>query len=393
MKTTLENNTLTIFLEGRIDTNNAAQTEQEIFAAAGGSSAEIVVDAEKLEYISSAGLRVLMKLRKQIKKPLPLVNVSRDVFDILETTGFTELFDVRKALREMSVEGCEVIGKGGYGTVYRIDKETILKVYNQASLDVIEGERTMSQRAFVNGLPTAIPYDTVKVGDKFGVVYEMIDARTIAQIINADPSKLEEYTKQYAAALKEFHSIEMDDELFEDKKKELRATIDIITPYVTDEEIALMKDYLDSVPDKRVFIHGDYNLKNVMVKDGELMLIDIGDAGVGHPIFDVASVWLFCKYTKKTPLPPEYIRMLMGFDPELSDRVWEVFFDEYFGTSDPAVMARTEDMIKPMAYFLVAHNGIRRIQDQTEEMMQRRVEGIIRGLLLPAIKNAVPLNF
>ena len=129
-----------IALEGRIDTNNAAQTESEIFAAVDGvSGADIIIDAEKLEYISSAGLRVLMKLRKSIDKPLPVINVSRDVYEILDTTGFTELFDVKKALRTVSVEGLEEIGKGGHGKVYRLDEETIIKVYHDKSpLSLIE---------------------------------------------------------------------------------------------------------------------------------------------------------------------------------------------------------------------------------------------------------------
>ena len=160
-----------IELSGRIDSTNAAEWEQSIFAQLGDND-DTVFDTSELDYISSAGLRVLMKLRKSLDKPLAMINVSRDVYDILETTGFTELLDVKKALREVSAEGCEEIGSGGYGTVYRIDEETILKVYNTAAPELIDSERIMSQRAFVNGLPTAIPYDVVKVGDKLGVVYE-----------------------------------------------------------------------------------------------------------------------------------------------------------------------------------------------------------------------------
>ena len=76
MKTVTENNTLTIFLDGRIDTNNAAQTESGIFAAIDGKPADtqdIIIDAEALQYISSAGLRVLMKLRKKLGRPLSVI--------------------------------------------------------------------------------------------------------------------------------------------------------------------------------------------------------------------------------------------------------------------------------------------------------------------------------
>ena len=139
MKTETANNMLTIFLEGRIDTNNSAQTEKEISdAIEQNSGCEITFDAEKLDYISSAGLRVLLKVQKTKDRPIPVINVSRDVYDIFDTTGFTELLEVRKAFRRISVEGCEVIGKGFYGTVYRIDPETIVKVYESSeSLSMI----------------------------------------------------------------------------------------------------------------------------------------------------------------------------------------------------------------------------------------------------------------
>ena len=97
-----ENNTITLSLEGRIDSNNAAEVEKSLLASADEHpNADIVLDAEKLQYISSAGLRVLMKLRKRSKKAIPVVNVSSEVYDIFEVTGFTELFDVKKRLREV----------------------------------------------------------------------------------------------------------------------------------------------------------------------------------------------------------------------------------------------------------------------------------------------------
>ena len=66
MKKKLEDNRLTICLNGRVDSTNAAEFEKELLeAVAGVPEAEIILDAETLEYISSAGLRGLMKLRKQ----------------------------------------------------------------------------------------------------------------------------------------------------------------------------------------------------------------------------------------------------------------------------------------------------------------------------------------
>ena len=123
---TTENDRFTIALSGRIDTNNAAAVEKELLALLAQYPGQVpVLDAAELSYISSAGLRVLMKLRKQVKKPVAVENVSRDVYEIFETTGFTEILEVKKALRKISVEGCEKMGQGGNGAVYRLDEDKI----------------------------------------------------------------------------------------------------------------------------------------------------------------------------------------------------------------------------------------------------------------------------
>ncbi len=177
MRTTLKDNKLTLYPEGRIDTNNANQIEQEALAAVEeNAGADLVIDAEKLEYISSAGLRVLMKLRKQTGEKVPVINVSPEVYEIFETTGFTDLLDVKKALRELSIEGCEFIGRGSFGIVYRLDPETVVKVYREGvKLEQLQEEKRCATAAFVHELPTAIAYDTVKVGNSYGNVYELLN--------------------------------------------------------------------------------------------------------------------------------------------------------------------------------------------------------------------------
>ena len=90
------------------------------------------------------------KAAKAAGKKLRVLNVSKDVFDIFETTGFTSLLDVQKALREVSVEGCELIGSGSYGNVYRLDDETIAKFYMPTiTLETVQQEKATAQKAFL----------------------------------------------------------------------------------------------------------------------------------------------------------------------------------------------------------------------------------------------------
>ena len=156
---------MVIELKGRIDSTNALDEEKRILRLIEENTEEsISFDASGLNYISSAGLRVLMKAKKRTNN-LQITDVSPEIYDIFETTGFTQLFNVRKKYREISVDGCEVIGKGFYGTVYRIDEDTVVKKYNSPeALSIIENEKKLAKLAFVAGIPTAISFDIVKIG-------------------------------------------------------------------------------------------------------------------------------------------------------------------------------------------------------------------------------------
>ena len=182
LKFEIKNNKLVIFLVGRIDTNNAAEVEAKINSIITKNSGyELVLDAEKLDYISSAGLRVVLRLRK-VHPEIMVTNVSSEVYEIFDMTGFTEMLKVEKAFKTISVDGCDVIGQGSNGVVYRTDPETIVKVYrNPDSLDDIRHEREVARRALILGIPTAISYDIVKVGSKYGSVFELLNAKSFTE--------------------------------------------------------------------------------------------------------------------------------------------------------------------------------------------------------------------
>ena len=98
-----ENKTvLKIALTGRIDSANALQVEKDIRAQLDGKDAmPIELDASGLEYISSSGLRVILRLRKQYPD-ITITGVSPEVYEILEMTGFTEMMKVIRSYRSVS---------------------------------------------------------------------------------------------------------------------------------------------------------------------------------------------------------------------------------------------------------------------------------------------------
>ena len=91
----LEDEKLTISLEGRLDTTTAPQLETMLKENIDGVK-ELVIDFEKLEYISSAGLRVLLSAQKTMSKQgsMKVINVSDLIKEIFEVTGFIDILTI-----------------------------------------------------------------------------------------------------------------------------------------------------------------------------------------------------------------------------------------------------------------------------------------------------------
>ena len=96
MKHTFENNTLTLFLEGELNSYNSEDVEKEIEEITNGIELQhVVIDMEQLNYISSAGLRIIARLKQQCDD-IALKRVPEGVFEILEMVGFQNLMTIEK---------------------------------------------------------------------------------------------------------------------------------------------------------------------------------------------------------------------------------------------------------------------------------------------------------
>lgn len=92
---TLEDEKAFFALEGRLDTLTAGELEEQIRASLEGVNT-LTLDLEKLEYISSAGLRVLLAAQKTMSRQgeMKLVNVNEIIMEIFEITGFSDILTI-----------------------------------------------------------------------------------------------------------------------------------------------------------------------------------------------------------------------------------------------------------------------------------------------------------
>ena len=92
---TMAGTTLTVDLEGRLDTTTAPQLEKELRDSIDGLTG-LVIDLEKLDYISSAGLRVLLAMQKIMNKQgeMRIRNANETVMEVFEVTGFSDILTI-----------------------------------------------------------------------------------------------------------------------------------------------------------------------------------------------------------------------------------------------------------------------------------------------------------
>ncbi len=381
---------VTVELSGRIDSGNASAVETEILSGLSGkTNLPLVLDAEKLEYISSAGLRVILRLKKNYPD-LCVKNVSSDVYEILEMTGFTEMMRVEKAYRVVSVEGCEVIGEGFNGKVYRIDKDNVVKTYKNAdALAEIQHEREVAKLALILGVPTAISYDVVRVGDSYGSVFELLNAKSFAKILAKEPERMDYCVREYVRMLKKIHSIEVPEGKLPSRKARLLKSVARIKDSLPDGLGEKLERMTEAIPESNHMIHGDFHTKNIVVADGEVLLIDMDTLSTGHPIFELVS--MYNSYVGYSEYDPEIVIRFQGFNAETARKFWHESLAAYLGTKDEDRINEVEEKVRILSYTYLYDWGNRHpaaVGEHGEETM-----ALWKGRLVELLKKVDSLVF
>lgn len=340
-----------IYLEGRITSTNVDDFEKDLFnIVSANQDITYALDVGKLEYISSTGLRVLLKMRRRSLENIVVQNASNEIFEIFEMTGFTKMFDVKKKLRQISIEGCEIVGEGFTSKVYRLDADTIIKVYNtNVPLYNIEREIDLAKKAFLLGLPTAISYDLVRSGEAYGVVFEMIaNSVTVGKaLVENNFAAFDEIMFKFAKLMQMMHTTEVDDgDGFPSIKSTWLKWAEGMKNYYAPEEYNLLYKMVAAIPDRKTIVHCDLYPGNALYQNGEIVIIDMADIGYGHPIFDFATIAYIALTSDR-----ERIQKALSLSQENILRFYDALLKKYFRTND---IDDIKESFKAFAYLRMA---------------------------------------
>ena len=323
-----DHKTLRVILTGRIDTVKAKELEAQVENALEGlSNASCLVDAGKLGYIASAGIRVLMELAKRCKE-VKIFDVTRDIYDIFSMTGVTNLVTVERRIRSIQPPSPgTLLRKDRDGDVYRGTDELTVKLFPpEVTQEEALRKWELSRLAVSQGIPTPIAFEVVSCKDAYGMIYENIHGQTLAELYEEQPDTVMGEIRRLAALIRELHHCHIAEGVLCDMDERIRQELKHNDSLSEKEKQGLLT-LMESLRRKDAFLYGNLRLQNVLLQDNKLVLLDMTRCGRGSPILDLqiaascmctdghAGVWnaFFSAYTEKVdPLAREKMQKILN---------------------------------------------------------------------------------
>lgn len=369
-----------ILLPVKIDSKNCFEVEQDIFSQISKAEdfSHLYLNADQLEYISSVGLRMLLKLSKQYKE-IHLINVGPVPYEVFDITGFTGFMDIRRRIRSVSVSGCPVIGVGSNSVVYKLDEEKVLKLYNSGTMpELVQKESDAAHNAFILGFPTAIPYEIVKEESTgiHGIVFELVVQGSLSDAIKADYTNFAVYAEKFANLVTTINRIEDENDKFPRITTLYHVFLDELP--INAEYKKKLHDFLNLIPERNTMIHGDLHPKNIVIYEDEFLTIDMPQISHGHPLFELLSVYHNLIYCPQLDL--HIAERFFGCNKEDSKKLWDEVLKHCLGTEDPEKLERMNFLLEKLLPLHCA-TLLPRHLNQPEELRARVLKHVVEDFI------------
>lgn len=234
-------------------------------------------------------------------------------------------------VKEIRLDGLKAFAKGGTGECFRIEDDKILKLYYEGfPKERAFQEKKNAKTAFVAGIPTPISFELVTFEGRYGIIYEMINAKTMSEVLQINPDMAQEMGRQMAALAKTIHNARIKDWNFPKSTEKIAKSLPYAM-YLGEAIRRNIEEFMASLDKCQGYVHGDFHSNNIMMVKDEMMLIDMGSFSIGSPLFDLAV--LHFSFFDSPESSTGDISQFNGLKRSTREKVWDSFINEYFKES------------------------------------------------------------
>lgn len=294
-----------------------------------------------------------------------------------------------KTYKQITISGCEVIGKGSKSTVYRYEPDKIVKVYeNNDSLEVISLEQKLATKAYELGIPTPISFDIVKVDDKYGVMFELFQSKSLSELIVQDINNIDKYIIEYVKLLKLLHNTKVKIDDLPNIKDYVPVWVKGCEEVLDQKSLDKIKLLIDDIPNQLTMLHCDYHTNNVLKQDNKVILIDMDCLSYGHPIFELVNMYF--AFVGIVEIYPDNADKFLGMNKETANLIWDSFLPYYFETNKQSELDILTDKIRLLTFVRILRHIVRLGKRENKDV-SKEVEYSINEIhrLLQKVDNLV----
>ena len=133
---------------------------------------------------------------------------------------------------------------------------------------------------------------------------------------------------------------------------------DFVAAHIPAEQGKKLRALIEAVPKQNTLMHGDYHTNNIMVQNGEPLLIDMDTLCMGHPVFELGS--MFNAFVGYSELDHQNMMDFFGYSFESAGKFWNMALKMYLGTEDEAVCQSVAEKAMIIGYTRMLRRAARR---------------------------------
>jgi serine/threonine-protein kinase RIO1 len=161
--------------------------------------------------------------------------------------------------------------------------------------------------------------------------------------------------------LKSIHAIQVEDGEVPDMKETALSWAEFVAPHLPADQGQKLRALIEAVPKQNTLMHGDYHTNNIMVQNGEPLLIDMDTLCMGHPVFEIGA--MFSAFIGYAEHDHQNIMDFFGYSFETAGRFFNTAVKMYLGTEDDTVCQSVIEKAMIFGYMRILRRAIRRPQD------------------------------